>query len=62
MTGKYWYDKDALSQSPSRPVTAEGRARAVRQTAMLATDAEDLRRLLDMLDLDPAEGAQRRAA
>ncbi|GAA2773753.1 hypothetical protein [Saccharopolyspora taberi] len=62
MTGKCWYDKDALSQTPSRPVTPADRRQATRQAAMLATDAGDLAMLLDMLGLNPAEGAQRRAA
>jgi hypothetical protein len=45
-----------------RRVSPEGRRRAVRQAAMLATDAEDLRQLLNMLGLDPVEGLQKRAA
>lgn len=61
MTGTYWYDKETLTQSPTRPLSDQARHRATRHratrhVASMAKDAEDAAQLLDMLGLDPAEG------
>ncbi|MCA1191675.1 hypothetical protein [Saccharopolyspora sp. 6V] len=55
MSGEYG-DNPTQGVGPVREPSLEERQRAVRATASLAKDADDLAGLLDMLGLDPAEG------
>lgn len=55
-------DDGALTAGAHRGSPQGERCRAVRQLAMLATDAADARDLLAMLGLDPAEARTEQVA